>query len=144
MAQSSAARPSAGPEAKWVELIEPPEANWSDAQIGFGLVDGEYYGMPVKNDLKSIVWHKPAVFAENGYDIPQTWDELVALTDTMIADGITPWCVGIESGQATGWVFTDWTEDLVLRDLGPEAYDDWVSNDLKFDSPEIKLSLIHI
>jgi len=112
--------------------------NWSEAQIGFGLVDGEFYGMPVKNDLKSIVWHKPAVFEDNGYDIPQTWDELVELTNTMIADGITPWCVGIESGQATGWVFTDWTEDLVLRDLGPEAYDDWVANDLKFDSPEIK------
>ena len=111
--------------------------NWADAQIAFGEVDGAFYGMPVKNDLKSIVWYKPAVFEANGYDIPQTWDELVALTNTMIEDGITPWCVGIESGQATGWVFTDWTEDLVLRDLGPEAYDDWVANDLKFNSPEI-------
>lgn len=113
------------------------EANWAGAQIAFGEVDGAFYGMPVKNDLKSIVWHKPAVFEANGYDIPQTWDELVELTNTMIADGITPWCVGIESGQATGWVFTDWTEDLVLRDLGPEAYDEWVANDLKFNSPEI-------
>jgi len=120
------------------DAYEVATKNWSEAQISFGEVDGDFYGMPVKNDLKSIVWHKPAVFEDNGYDIPQTWDELIELTDTMIADGITPWCVGIESGQATGWVFTDWTEDLVLRDLGPEAYDDWVSNDLKFDSPEIK------
>jgi len=119
------------------ETLEVAFENWADAQIAFGEVDGAFYGMPVKNDLKSIVWHKPAVFEENGYDIPQTWDELVELTNTMIADGITPWCVGIESGQATGWVFTDWTEDLVLRDLGPEAYDDWVANDLKFNSPEI-------
>ena len=120
------------------ESLSVAEGNWSDAQISFGEVDGAFYGMPVKNDLKSIVWHKPAVFEENGYAIPQTWDELIELTNTMIADGITPWCVGIESGQATGWVFTDWTEDLVLRDFGPEAYDQWVSNELKFDSDEIK------
>ncbi len=111
--------------------------NWAQAQIDFGLVDGSNYGMPVKNDLKSIVWHKPAVFEAGGYDIPQTWDELKELTNTMIADGITPWCVGIESGQATGWVFTDWTEDLMLRYHGGDAYDQWVSNDLKFASDEV-------
>lgn len=119
------------------DTLTVAEANWAGAQIAFGQVDGQFYGMPVKNDLKSIVWYKPSVFDANGYDIPQTWDELLVLTDTMIEDGITPWCVGIESGQATGWVFTDWTEDLVLRDLGPEAYDQWVANELKFNSPEI-------
>lgn len=113
------------------------EANWHSSQISFGEVDGAFYGMPVKNDLKSLVWYKPAVFEANGYDIPQTWGELVDLTNTMIADGNTPWCVGIESGQATGWTFTDWTEDLVLRDVGAEEYDQWVANDLKFNSPEI-------
>ena len=119
------------------DVFDSVSANWQDAQMGFGLVDGEYYGVPVKNDLKSIVWHKPAVFEAGGYDIPQTWDELKELTNTMIADGITPWCVGIESGQATGWVFTDWTEDLMLRYHGGEAYDQWVSNDLKFASDEV-------
>ena len=111
--------------------------NWNDAAMGFGLVDGVQFGVPNKNDLKSLVWYKPAVFEANGYDIPGTWDELLALTDTMIADGNTPWCVGIESGQATGWVFTDWTEDLMLRFEGPDAYDQWVTNDLPFSDERV-------
>jgi len=119
------------------DVFDSVSANWSDSNMGFGLVDGAYYGVPVKQDLKSIVWHKPTVFADNGYDIPQTWDELKELTNTMIADGITPWCVGIESGQATGWVFTDWTEDLMLRFYGGEAYDEWVANDLKFSDERV-------
>ena len=109
--------------------------NWGEAPMGFGNVDGAQYGVPAANNLKSIVWHKPAVFEANGYAIPQTWDELLALTDQMIADGITPWCIGIESGQATGWAFTDWTEDLMLRFAGPEAYDQWVAGELLFSDP---------
>ncbi|NNC80538.1 MAG: carbohydrate ABC transporter substrate-binding protein [Acidimicrobiales bacterium] len=119
------------------EVLEATQAEWAQSHIDFALVDGEFYGVPVKTDLKSIVWHKPAVFDANGYEHPGTWDELKELTNTMIADGITPWCVGIESGQATGWTFTDWTEDLMLRFHGGEAYDQWVSNDLKFASDEV-------
>ncbi len=111
--------------------------NWPDDAIGFGSVDGAQFGVPNKSDLKSLVWYQPTVFADGGYDIPGTWDELLALTDTMIADGVTPWCVGIESGQATGWVFTDWTEDLLLRFEGPDVYDQWVANEVKFSDERV-------
>ncbi len=121
------------------DVLEATQGEWAQSHIDFGSVDGEFYGVPVKTDLKSIVWHKPAVFEAAGYDYPETWDELKELTNTMIADGITPWCIGIESGQATGWTFTDWTEDLMLRFHGGEEYDRWVANDLKFSSPEVQL-----
>ena len=55
----------------------------------------------------------------------------------MIADGQTPWCIGIESGPATGWVFTDWMEEMVLRLEGPDQYDKWTTNELKFDDPSV-------
>ena len=119
------------------DVLESVLQNWNDAAMGFGLVDGVQFGVPNKNDLKSLVWHKPARFAENGYEVPETWDALLALTDQMIADGNTPWCVGIESGQATGWTFTDWTEDLMLRFHGPEVYDEWVANDVKFSDERV-------
>ncbi len=119
------------------DVVAAVSPNWSDAAMAFGNVDGTQYGVPAKNDLKSLVWYKPAVFEANGYSIPETWDELLALTDTMIADGNTPWCVGIESGNATGWTFTDWVEDLMLRFNGPEAYDQWVAGDLKFSDPSV-------
>ena len=87
----------------------------------FGNVDGVQYGVPVKADLKSLVWYQPARFAANGYEVPETFDEFTALVDQIAADGNRPLCVGIESGQATGWPFTDWVEDMVLRQHGAEV-----------------------
>ncbi len=112
-------------------------ANWDESWMSFGNVDGTQFGVPNKSDLKSLVWYQPGRFEELGYTVPTTWDELVTLTETAAADGNTPWCVGLESGQATGWPFTDWTEDLMLRTAGPEAYDQWVAGELKFSDPAV-------
>ncbi len=110
-----------------------PEGLWS-----LGNVDGVQYGIPTKADLKSLVWYQPALFAEKGYAVPETWDELKQLTNDMIANGDTPWCVGIDSGGgATGWPFTDWTEDLLLRFHGGELYDQWVSGEVLFSDERV-------
>ena len=97
----------------------------------------DYYAFPYKVDVKSLVWYSPEQFEDNGYDIPSTMEELIALSDQMVADGNTPWCIGIESGGATGWTATDWMEDIMLRTASPETYDAWVSNELPFNSPEV-------
>jgi len=106
-----------------------------------GNVDGDQFGVPVKTDLKSLVWYQPARFEAAGYAVPTTIDEFSALMDTMVADGNTPLCVGIESGQATGWTFTDWTEEMVLRQHGGDVYDQWVSNEIPFDDERIVESM---
>jgi alpha-glucoside transport system substrate-binding protein len=74
---------------------------------------------------KSLVWYPKQAFEEAGYTIPTTWDELIALSDQIVADGSTPWCVGIESGAATGWPATDWMEEVMLRTTSLENYDNW-------------------
>jgi len=43
-----------------------------------------------------------------------------------------PWCVGLESGEATGWPGTDWVEDFMLRLNGADAYDQWVTHEIPF------------
>ena len=98
---------------------------------------GNVYGVPNKGDVKSLVWYSPQGFADAGYEIPQTWAELEALMEQMKGDGHTPWCVGIESGAATGWAFTDWMEDMMLRVHGPDVYDQWVSHEIPFDDPRV-------
>ena len=118
-------------------VLSSVSEDWNDAAMGFGLVDGTQFGVPNKSDLKSLVWYQPARFEAAGYEIPNTLDELWALADTMIADGETPFCVGIESGQATGWPFTDWVEDMMLRTHSPETYDAWVAGELPFSSDEV-------
>jgi alpha-glucoside transport system substrate-binding protein len=116
--------------------------NWPESWVAFGNVDGVQYGVPVKADLKSLVWYQPAAFEAAGYEVPTTFDEFTALVEEMAAaGGPKPLCVGIESGQATGWTFTDWVEDMVLRQHGPEIYDGWVTNEVPFDDPRIVESM---
>ena len=87
---------------------------------------------------KSLVWYPKDDFDKAGYKIPLTWDELKALMDDIVADGDTPWCVGIESGAATGWPATDWMEEIMLRTTSLENYDKWTRGELPFNSPEVK------
>jgi alpha-glucoside transport system substrate-binding protein len=115
---------------------------WAADFAAFGEVDGVQYGVPQKSDLKGIVFYKPARFEADGYEVPTTFDEFTALVDEMAAaGGSKPLCVGIESGTATGWMFTDWVEDMVLRQHGGEVYDQWVTNEVKFDDPRIVESM---
>jgi len=104
----------------------------------FNTVDGTEYGVMHRYSGKSLVWYPKKAFDAAGYTIPQTWDELLALTQQIADDGDTAWCIGIESGAATGWPATDWTEDLMLRTTSLENYDAWVAGTLPFDSPEVK------
>ena len=120
------------------EAAAAASENWSEAWTIFGNVDGTQYGVPVKADLKSLVWYQPAAFEAAGYAVPTTFDEFTVLVDQMVADGgAKPLCVGIESGQATGWPFTDWVEDMVLRQHGADVYDQWVSHEIPFNDPRI-------
>lgn len=96
-----------------------------------------FFAIPYKSDLKSLVWYSPDNFADAGYAVPETYEDLKALTEKMVADGNTPWCIGLGSGGATGWPATDWVEDLMLRMNTPEDYDAWVKNGLKFNDPKV-------
>ena len=113
------------------------EADWSRAWLDLGAVDGVQVGVPTGSSVKSLVWFKPSRFEQLGYSVPETWPELKVLTERAIADGNTPWCVGIESGTATGWPFADWVEELVLGLEGPEVYDQWVAHDIPFSDERI-------
>ncbi|MDR0848219.1 MAG: ABC transporter substrate-binding protein [Propionibacteriaceae bacterium] len=115
---------------------------WSASWKAYGTVDGTFYAAPLGASAKSFVWYSPSMFADAGYKIPTTWDELLTLTKTIADDGVAkPWCAGIESGEATGWPATDWVEDMVLRFAGGENYDKWVSHEIPFNDPSIVKAL---
>ncbi|HLP70765.1 MAG TPA: ABC transporter substrate-binding protein [Rhizobium sp.] len=95
------------------------------------------YAFPYKIDVKSLVWYVPENFEDAGYEVPKTMEELKALTEKIVADGGTPWCIGLGSGGATGWPATDWVEDLMLRTQPADVYDKWVSNEIKFTDPAV-------
>ena len=114
------------------------EATFGKYLLSLGEVNGKYYGLPTNANLKSLIWYPEPEFTDAGYEVPTTWDELIALSDQIVADGSTPWCIGTGSDAATGWTATDWMEDIMLRTAGGDAYDKWVTNELPFSSPEVK------
>lgn len=133
-------------------LPAPPEVEaqfdeWFDESWkAYGTVDDVFYAAPLGANVKSFVWYSPGAFADAGYEIPETWDELIALTDQMIEDNpeLQPWCAGIGSGDATGWPATDWMEDLMLRLHGRDVYDQWISHEIPFNGPEVSEALEYV
>ncbi|MAU09172.1 MAG: alpha-glucoside ABC transporter substrate-binding protein [Anaerolineaceae bacterium] len=111
----------------WVDLGTYADENGED----------QFYGFFYNVNLKSIVWYSPDNFTDAGYEVPTTMEDLIALSEQMVADGETPWCIGLGSGDATGWPATDWVEDIMLRTQPPEVYDAWVTNELPFTAPEV-------
>ena len=120
------------------ELLKNYNESWLDMATMEG-PDGDIMaGVWGRVNGKSLVWYPKKAFDEAGYTVPTTWEELITLSDQIVSDGDAPWCVGIESGAATGWAATDWMEEIMLRTTSLENYDKWVTGDLKFASPEVK------
>jgi alpha-glucoside transport system substrate-binding protein len=117
--------------------VEQLREDYIESFIDLASVDGDLYGLYYKADLKSIVWYPNAAFEDAGYEVPETWDDLMALTEQIKSDGSTPWCVTQEHGEATGWVSTDWVEDVLLRTAPLETYDAWVAHEIPFDDPAV-------
>ena len=119
------------------DVVTSVSENWDEGYLANTNVDGTQYGVPFKSDLKSIVWYIPSVWEENGYAVPETLTDFTALMDEMIANGDTPLCVGIESQSATGWPFTDWVEELILREQGVDYYNQWVAHEVPFNDQPV-------
>jgi alpha-glucoside transport system substrate-binding protein len=117
--------------------IDELNSTLGESFVSLGEYKGKHYGIPTNINLKSMVWYPKAAFDAAGYEVPETWDDLMALSDQIVADGSTPWCVGFESEGATGWPATDWMEDIMLRTAGPETYDKWWKHEIPFNDPAV-------
>jgi len=122
----------------WDEALAAYQTNYAPVWQELGSVDGTPYGMFHRVNAKGWIWYNKLAFEAAGYTVPTTWEELTALTEEMKASGTAPWCEGIAAGDATGWKGTDWIENIMLRSVPVETYDQWVAGDVKFSSPEVK------
>ncbi|MFE7275457.1 extracellular solute-binding protein [Streptomyces sp. NPDC057623] len=69
------------------------------------------YWVPVKADLKSVVWYREGD-EPGGSPAP-----------------LKSWCIGMGDDGASGWPGSDWIEDLVLQREGPDVYGKWALGD---------------
>jgi alpha-glucoside transport system substrate-binding protein len=118
--------------------VSQMEQTFGSYFVSLGEYQGKHYGIPSNINLKSMIWYPKDDFDKAGYQVPKTWDDLIALSDQIKSDGGTPWCVGFESGGATGWPATDWMEDIMLRTAGPDVYDKWATHQIPFNDPSVQ------
>lgn len=113
-------------------------AQYDQGWITAGTVDDQLVGIFTKVSVKGLIFYNPAQFEAAGYEVPEDYDGLTSLVDQMAEDGTPAWGIGLESGAASGWPATDWIEDFVLRQSGPDVYDQWVAGEIPWSSDEIR------
>ena len=138
--------PGPGQMAQWADslidlstVLDVPtyEAETAPALVELGKVNGKTVGVFIKTAVKGLMWFDPKV-VDFGATPPATWDDLQAALTANASKAKQAWCLGIESGAATGWPATDWIEDLVLRQAGPDVYNSWWQGKTKWTDPAIK------
>jgi alpha-glucoside transport system substrate-binding protein len=114
---------------------------YSDTWTKLTTVDGTVYGVMAKANSKSTVWYKPTSFQQNGFEIPQTWDDLLNITKQYKAKGETPWAIGAQ-GRDNSWTLTDWFEQIYARQAGPDKYKQlFETGEVKFNDQSVKDAL---
>ena len=120
-----------------LEALGADRASYSEFFLDPVTVDGRWLGLPIKADVKSIIWYSPANFEALGYEVPTTWEELDALVEQMVADGNVPWSMGFESGDATGWTGTDFIQDIMLVQQGPDFVKGVIDGSVPYNDPGV-------
>lgn len=108
--------------------------NYAKTWIGLGSYGGKLYGVYFKVANKSVIWYNPKEFKKNGWAVPKTWNELIALDKKIVAAGKTPWSIGAD----IGWPLSDWLENIMIRTAGPELYQQWIDHDIPWTHPAVK------
>ena len=96
-------------------LAELNESDYADYSFVSGSLegfkkDGKLYGLPRNTDIM-VFYYNEKMFTDNGWEVPQTYDELLALADEINAAGIVP--VAMDGGD--GWVLACYMQDLMVR-----------------------------
>lgn len=116
-----------------LDTVGAEVANYADYWKTLGSANGKLLALPVKADIKSIIWYSPAQFAAFGYTVPTTFEELNTLVEKMVADKNVPWSMGFGSDAATGWTGSDFIQDLILTMQGPEYVMKIISGEVAYD-----------
>lgn len=98
--------------------------------------EGQLFGIYDAVNVGGLIWYNPRAYT--GPTAPATWAELQTWVQETAASGTTPWCMGLESGAASGWPGANFITELLLRQSGPNTYASWWQGELPWTSPEVK------
>ena len=85
----------------------------------------------------SLIWYDISKIENYGDINFQDFESLISSTKKIADSGVSPWCANSESSASTGWIQTNWLEDIILSKNGPEIYDRW--SQLNIQASNIKI-----
>ena len=117
--------------------------------------NSEIYGHWIRLFNNSLIWFNVDRYNQYGAPEFKTFDEIIEFTKENSKEGNELWCLTIDSaenqplldyeyGESSGWIISNWLENIVFSNYGPEIYDLWSQNEVKFSDQEIILSLLDI
>jgi len=86
--------------------------------FGAATVDGKIYALPAETVQPIVMFYNKTNFEKIKADIPQTWEDMMALVPKFNKAGIAPFSLG---GQSR-WTNMMWLEFLFDRIGGPEVF----------------------
>lgn len=96
--------------------------------------DGVPYFVPITFQWNPI-WYRTDVFARLGLTPPATWEELLALSDSLHAAGYVPFT---QSGRPWPPPVARWFSTLTLRLHGPDFYESLVSGEVAWTDARVR------
>ena len=91
----------------------------------------------------SLIWYDISKFEQHNVKF-DSFETLLEGTKEIPDNGTSPWCANSESAASTGWVQTNWMEDVLLTKYGPKVYDEWSKLKINASNVKIFLSIKHI
>ncbi|TDE08329.1 ABC transporter substrate-binding protein [Jiangella asiatica] len=125
---------AAGMVLDYEELLTQEDAWDNVLPAAASTVEHIYGGMvslPYQYNLEGI-WYNKAIFAELGISEPQTFDQLIAAGDELLAAGYQPFA----QGGAAGWPLTRLIGMYIFRNVGPDAMEKIRDGEAELTDPE--------
>jgi alpha-glucoside transport system substrate-binding protein len=112
--------------------------NYSKTWLDLASYNGGLYAVLPKANNKGTIWYNPSTFKSAGLTIPQTWNDLITLSDKIAGTGKYPWSLGVESSASSGWPAADWIAEIYINQSGPDLYSQWVNHKIPWTHSSIK------
>lgn len=114
------------------------QKNYSRAWQDLSSYNGHLYAVLPKANSKGTIWYNPAAFQAIGGTIPQSWNDLISLSDKIANMGKYPWALGVESAASSGWPAADWIDQIYLGLNGPDMYEKWIAHQIPWTDASVK------
>lgn len=112
--------------------------DYAQSWIDLASWKGTLYAVLPKSNNKATIWYNPAQFQAAGGTVPQTWGDMIAVSDKLASAGKYPWAIGVESSASSGWPAADWVSAIYMSKYGPDMYTRWVKHQIPWTDPSIK------